>query len=67
MADENNTGDEQFTPDGSMEPLSPQFKDKRHSEKYADWNNDYLDYVKYMSGETVSLEAQQSEETVSNN
>ena len=43
------------------------FKDKRHSEKYADWNNDYLDYVKYMSGETVSLEAQQSEETVSNN
>lgn len=34
------------------------FKDKRHSEKYADWNNDYLDYVKYMSGETVSLEAQ---------
>ena len=43
------------------------FKDKRHSEKYADWNNDYLDYVKYMSGETVSLEAQQSEGTVSNN
>lgn len=43
------------------------FKDKRHSEKYADWNNDYLDYVKYMSGETESLEAQQSEGTVSNN
>ena len=43
------------------------FKDKRHSEKYADWSNDYLDYVKYMSGETVSLEAQQSEGTVSNN
>ena len=43
------------------------FKDKRHSEKYADWNNDYLDYVKYMSGETVSLEAQQSDGTVSNN
>ena len=43
------------------------FKDKRHSEKYADWNNDYLDYVKYMYGETVSLEAQQSEGTVSNN
>ena len=27
MADENNTGDEQFTPDGSMEPLSPQEAD----------------------------------------
>ena len=27
MADEHNTGDEQFTPDGSMEPLSPQEAD----------------------------------------
>jgi gyrA: DNA gyrase, A subunit len=27
VADENNTGDEQFTPDGSMEPLSPQEAD----------------------------------------
>ena len=27
MADENNTGDEQFTPDGSMEPLSPREAD----------------------------------------
>lgn len=43
------------------------FKDKRDSEKYADWNNDYLDYIKYMSGETVSLEAKQSEGTESNN
>lgn len=43
------------------------FKDKRDSEKYVDWNNDYLDYIKYMSGETVSLEAKQSEGTESNN
>ncbi len=43
------------------------FKDKRDSEKYADWNNDYLDYIKSMSGETVSLEAKQSEGTESNN
>ena len=43
------------------------FKDKRDLEKYVDWNNDYLDYIKYMSGETVSLEAKQSEGTESNN
>lgn len=43
------------------------FKDKRDLEKYVDWNNDYQDYIKYMSGETVSLEAKQSEGTESNN
>ena len=43
------------------------FKDKRDLEKYVVWNNDYLDYIKYMSGETVSLEAKQSEGTESNN
>lgn len=43
------------------------FKDKRDLEKYVDWNNDYLDYIKYMSSETVSLEAKQSEGTESNN
>lgn len=43
------------------------FKDKRDLEKYVDWNNDYLDYIKYMSNETVSLEAKQSEGTESNN
>lgn len=42
-------------------------KDKRDVAKYAEWNNDYLDYVKYMSGETVALEAQQSDGTVSYN
>ena len=43
------------------------FKDKRDLEKYVDWNNDYLDYIKYMSSETVSLEAKQSDGTESNN
>lgn len=43
------------------------FKDKRDLEKYVDWNNDYQDYIKYMSSETVSLEAKQSEGTESNN
>lgn len=43
------------------------FKDKRDLEKYVDWNNDYQDYIKYMSNETVSLEAKQSEGTESNN
>ncbi len=43
------------------------FKDKRKSEKYADWNNDYMNYVKYMAGESTMLEAKQTDGAESNN
>lgn len=43
------------------------FVDKRRSDKYAEWNNDYLNYVKYMAGESTTLEAKQSEGAESNN
>lgn len=43
------------------------FKDKRDSEEYTDWNNDYLDYVKYIKGESVTMEAMQPDGTESNN
>ncbi len=43
------------------------FKDKRKSDKYADWNNDYMNYVKYMSGESTMLEAKQTDGAESNN
>lgn len=43
------------------------FKDKRKSEKYADWNNDYMNYVKYMAGESTMLEAKQTDGIESNN
>ena len=43
------------------------FKDKRKSDKYADWNNDYMNYVKYMAGESTMLEAKQTDGAESNN
>ena len=43
------------------------FKDKRKSEKYADWNNDYMNYVKYMAGDSTMLEAKQTDGIESNN
>lgn len=43
------------------------FKDKRKSQKYADWNNDYMNYVKYMAGESTMLEAKQTDGAESNN